>query len=203
MKTISTWGLLLVLGIAAYIFRVPLLQTPAKWLIQEDKIEKADAIIVLSGGSFDRGNKAVELFNKGWAPRIICPGGNRAYEFEILNMHITEAEAAKINLVRQGIPDSAIVLLNAGTSTSEEAALLASYLVNRKYKKVIVLTSLYHTRRAGKVFGKALQHTNIKLMVCGAKSSRFNELYWWQTEDGLIAINNEVLKNLYYCFKRK
>lgn len=184
-----------------YFFRAPILRTIPHLLIQEDQLEKADAIVVLSGNSFDRGNKAVQLYQKGLAPVLICPGGNPAYEFEILGMHITEAEAAKINLVRQGIPANAIVLLNAGTSTAEEAELIAEYLKNNNYRKVILLTSLYHTRRAKKVFSKYLRNSNIQLMVCGAKSSRFDVWNWWKSEDGLIAMNNELLKNIYYIFK--
>lgn len=201
MKKPIKFFVFIILCMVLYFLRAPILRTIPHWLIKEDKLEKADALIVLSGNSFDRGNKAVQLYNRGLAPIVICPGGNPAYEFEILDMHITEAEAAKINLVRQGIPANAIVLLNAGTSTAEEAALIADYLKNKNYRKVILLTSLYHTRRAKKVFSKYLQNSNIKLMVCGAKSSRFDVWNWWKTEDGLIAMNNELLKNIYYMFK--
>ncbi len=201
MRKLNFLALCFLLGLSVYLFREPVFRAIAKSLIKEDKIERADAIVVLSGNSFDRGNKAAALFFHGFAPRIVCPGGNRAYEFEILNMQISEAEAAKINLARLGVPDSCIVIMNAGTSTKEEADLIKQFATIKKYKKLILLTSLYHTRRAGYVFKKALKYTDIKLMVCGAKSSRFDELNWWKTEDGLIAMNNELLKNFYYFLK--
>lgn len=197
-----TIGVLLLLSFALFNFRVPILRGFTYLLITQDTLQKADAIIVLSGGSYDRGNKAAEIYKQGLAPIIICPGSNPAYEFRILNINITESEQAKINLIRLGIPDSAIVVINKGTSTYEEAQAIGAYLKNKHYKKVILLTSLYHTKRAKQVFRKFIPKS-VEIIICGAKSSRFDEYNWWQTEDGLIAMNNELIKKIYYILKGK
>ncbi|HRN94276.1 MAG TPA: YdcF family protein [Chitinophagales bacterium] len=200
------WGIafcvLLFLSFTLFVFRAPILRSFTCLLITQDTLEKADAIIILSGGSYDRGNKAAEIFKQGFAPLIICPGSNPAYEFKILNINITESEQAKMNLLRLGIPDSAIVVINKGTSTYEEAQAIGEYLKTKPYKKIILLTSLYHTKRAKQVFEKFIPH-NIKLIVCGAKSSRFDEYNWWRSEDGLISMNNELIKKVYYILKGK
>lgn len=202
-RIISIFLIVVLLAVLLFTFRVPILQSLPRLLIHEDQLEKAEAIIVLSGGSFDRGNKAAMLYFQGYAPYLICIGGNPEYEFQILNMNLTEAESARLNLLRLNIPDSAITLINAGTSTEEEANLLAQYLINHQFRKVILLTSLYHTKRAKKTFMKVLKNSDVELMVCGAASSRFDEWHWWQSEDGLIAMNNELIKNMYYILKGK
>ncbi len=191
---------ILLLGVV-YAFRNTLLPLPAKWLIKEDELQKADAMIVLSGGSFDRGNEAARIFKEGYVSKIICPGGNKAYEYEILEMNMKESEVAKMNLQRHHIPDSAIFVVPFGTSTAEEAKFLFPFIKEKNYRKVILLTSLYHTRRARNVFEKEFKNSGVKFIVRGAKSSRFDEYKWWQSEDGLIAMNNEMVKSVYYIFK--
>jgi len=181
--------------------RNTLLPLPAKWLIKEDALQKTDAMIVLSGGSFDRGNEAARIFQQGFVPIIICPGGNRAYEYDILDMNLKESEVAKMNLQRHHIPDSAIFVVPFGTSTAEEAKFLFSFVKEKNYRKVLLLTSLYHTRRARNVFEKEFKNSDVQFIVRGAKSSRFDEFKWWQSEDGLIAMNNEMVKSFYYLFK--
>ncbi len=184
-----------------YALRNTLLPLPAKWLIKQDTLQKADAMIVLSGGSFDRGNEAAKIYKQEFAPQIICPGGNKAYEFEILGMNLKESQVAKMNLQRHNIPDSAIIIVPFGTSTAEEARYLLPIVKEKNYRKVILLTSLYHTRRAHKVFENVFKKSGVQFIVRGAKSSRFDEYKWWQSEEGLIAMNNEMVKSFYYIFK--
>src|SRR5579864_5511732 len=63
-------------GLTIYVFRTPLLQSIATNLIVEDPLQKSEAMFVLSGGAYDRGNEAGRLFKLGYANRIICTGGN-------------------------------------------------------------------------------------------------------------------------------
>jgi uncharacterized SAM-binding protein YcdF (DUF218 family) len=189
------------LFVAAYIFREPLLRSFATALIQEDALEKADAIIVLSGGSLDRGNEAVRLYSSGISKNIICPGANKVRELEILDMDITESVFTKMNLLKQGVPATAITVIEVGTSTKEEAEVVFPICVQRKYKTVLLLTSKFHTRRAGNVFRQKFESSGIRVIVHGAASSRYDEYRWWKSEDGLISMNNEWLKQLYYWLK--
>jgi hypothetical protein len=105
------------------------------------------------------------------------------------------------NLKRQGIPDSNITGLYFGTSTREEADTIIGHSTQQGFKKVIVLSSLLHTARVNKVFRPKFEKANIQLIICGAPSSRFSEMLWWQSEEGLIAVNNEWIKTIYYWLK--
>ena len=187
--------------LVVYTCRVPILRSFAWGLIQEDSLHKADALIVLSGGGYDRGNRAVALYNAGYAPKIICTGGNKVIELIVLTIDTLESEMTVANLKRQTIPDSAIILIPEGTSTKEEAALVLNYCKTYHLHHIIVLSSKLHTGRAGKVWRKVFANYPIHITVQGAPSSRFNELEWWKSEDGLIAVNNEWLKTIYYFIK--
>lgn len=184
-----------------YVFRVPILQSFATYLICEDKLEKADAIVVLSGGGYDRGNEAAKIYREGFAPEIVCTGGNPALEFKVFNIDTLESDVTVANLRRLRIPDSAIVEIRQGTSTKEEAEVILNYAKEQQHKNIIIISSKLHTYRVNKVFRKKLKEAGIELIVHGCFNSRFDEMQWWQDENGLIAVNNEWIKTFYYWFK--
>ena len=192
---------LMLLLSGAYVFRYPILRFFATHLIQEDPLQKADALFVLSGGGYDRGNEAVKLFHTGYAPLIICTGGNEATEFKVFDIDTLESDCTVANLRRQHIPDSVIVEIREGTSTKEESHIIDSFCVAKHYKKVIILSSKIHTYRVNDVFRKLLKKDGIDLIVRGAASSTYEETKWWKSENGMIAINNEWIKNFYYWWK--
>ncbi len=184
-----------------YTFREPELRWFATRLIVEDPLQKADALVVLSGGGFDRGNEAVKIMKAGYVNKIICTGGNPVIELKVFNIDTLESDMTAANLRRQGIPDSCIVELRTGTSTKEESLVIADYCHEHAIKKIMIVSSKLHTRRVQEVFKTKLNKQNIEVIVRGAPNSQFNELKWWQSENGLIAINNEWLKRMYYWYK--
>ncbi len=192
---------LLIVCVAGYFFREPALLTMATFLIREDSLQDVDALFVLSGGGYDRGNEAVNIYRKGYVKSIVCTGGNPVYEFRVFNIDTLESDMTVANLKRQQIPDSVIVVLREGTSTNEEAAIIFKYCKQQGLKRILVLSSKIHSRRVKKVFTKQFKDESIKVFVRGAFSSRYNEMLWWQSEDGLIALNNEWVKTAYYWLK--
>lgn len=192
---------LLITFVADYFFRESVLRSMATFLIREDSLQTADALFVLSGGGYDRGNEAVNIYHQGYVKSIVCTGGNPVYEFRVFNIDTLESDMTVANLKRQQIPDSAIVVLREGTSTNEEAAIIFNYCKQHQLKRIMVLSSKIHSRRVKKVFAKQFNSEPVEIIVRGAFSSRYDEMLWWQSEDGLIALNNEWLKTVYYLLK--
>lgn len=188
-------------GVLLFLFRAPLLRSCATFLIREDSLQQADAIFVLSGGGYDRGNLAARLYDDGWAPKIVCTGGNELPELCVFDIDTLESDMARVNLLQHGVPDSVIVMIRQGTSTKQEAAIIFDYCKRKKLKRVIIVSSKLHTYRVQDVFRKKLNENGTELIVRGAPSSRFNELEWWRSENGLIAVNNEWIKTFYYWMK--
>lgn len=184
-----------------YAFRAPLLRWFATSLIVEDPVQKADVMFVLSGGGYDRGNEAAKIMREGFVNNIVCTGGNPFVELKVFNIDTLESDMTVADLRRLKIPDSLITQIREGTSTKEESEIILKYCVKNKIKKAIVLSSKLHTHRINEVFRKKLKDAGVQLIVRGAPSSRFNEMQWWQSEEGLIAVNNEWLKRIYYWLK--
>ena len=60
----------------------------------------------------------------------------------------------------------------------------------------------FHTRRAGNVYKRRFAAEGITVIVRGAHAFDFDEDTWWQNEYGLIGLNNEYMKTLYYLIKK-
>ena len=99
---------------------------------------KGDVIVVLGGGSHERPERAAELFRERVAPRIIVSG-------------LGDCTINRRLLIEAGVPSGAIEMENQSRTTKENAQFTVKLL--RKpdslpAKRVIVVTSWYHSRRA-------------------------------------------------------
>ena len=108
---------------------------PQKFLCVDSGPVPADAIVVLGGGSAERPERAAELFKDRAAPRIIVSG-------------LGDCEINRHLLMEDGVPAKAIEMEGQSRTTRENAQLTVKLLRERKLKRVILVTSWYHSRRA-------------------------------------------------------
>jgi uncharacterized SAM-binding protein YcdF (DUF218 family) len=203
MRKLLAFILLCIMLIAVGItFRTPILLSFSNHLIQQDEPQKVEAMVVLSGNAFERGYEAYDLFMKGYAPKIICPGGNLQPDFLVLNDSVYESDLTKKSILRQHVADSIVITLHQGASTAEEAVAVLKYCKENHIKKIMVVTTLFHTRRAGHVYHKLFDKEGIQVIMRGAHCYMYDENHWWQNEYGMIGLNNEYMKTLYYWLKR-
>jgi len=120
--------LLLLLAVAALFFPLPLLTVDSGPV-------KAYVIVVLGGGSHERPERAAELFNEHAAPRIIISG-------------LGDYEINRRRLMAAGVPANAIEMETRSRTTRENAQFTVNLLREQKLKRVILVTSWYHSRRA-------------------------------------------------------
>ncbi|MFZ1695095.1 MAG: YdcF family protein [Flavobacteriales bacterium] len=193
-------GVLLAILLGCFLLRVQFLSALGNWLIAEDELQKADAIVVLGGAPVERGPVGAQLLREGWAPLMICTG-ERVHD--VLALHgIIRSEAA-LSLDAAQL-DSAwlrkVDLLQVGTSTQEEAMAIRDFAIENSLSSIIVVTTEFHTRRAGKVFRKALG-PDVQVIMRAAPGTDYVAERWWESEAGLIMVNNECMKTLYYAVK--
>lgn len=197
---IASASLLLIFGVL-YVKRYTLLSAVGNGLVDEDPPRRVELLVVLSGGGWDRGNEAGRLFREGLAPQLLCTGGNQVPDLLAWGIDITESEITEKNLRRNHIPDSCMVIIREGKSTQEEKEIILRYCKEKGIRDIMLLTSRYHTRRCRKVFSEAFTQQGIRICLRGSVSSLFNETRWWESEEGMIAVNNEWMKHLYYFIK--
>lgn len=184
-----------------FIFKTSILKLSGSLLIVEDEISQADVIYVLGGNAKDRGAKAAELFHSNFAKEIVCIGGNWHDVLEEYGITTLESEVTKKVIENRGVPSDKIRLIKHSTSTFEEKSHILKDIQEKGYKSVIIVSDKFHTRRIDGLFRDDLEDKNIRLILIGANNSDYNESDWWKTEKGLIMLNNEYIKNVFYLFK--
>ncbi len=96
---------------------------------------EADAMVLLGGGNYERPARAAELFQGGAAPRIVVSGGGDGVENKRL-------------LVSKGVPPAAVEVEGKSRSTKQNAQFSIPLLRALGARRVIIVTSWYHSRRA-------------------------------------------------------
>jgi uncharacterized SAM-binding protein YcdF (DUF218 family) len=173
-------------------------------LVVSAPLERADAVVVLSGSStyVERTRRAARLLREGRAPKVILTndatrGGYSAEEDR--NPLFVERAAAELR--RAGVADGQIELVpEPVTSTYEEAARLRLYAESRGLRSLIVVTSGYHSRRALWTLGRAFEGSGVSVglepVEPGEQTPR--PALWWLSPLGWKLVPGEYLKLAYY-----
>jgi uncharacterized SAM-binding protein YcdF (DUF218 family) len=171
-----------------YLARHPLLRLAGSFWIVDETPEKSDAIVMLGDDNYnaDRATRAAELFKSGMAPRIVASG-------RYLRPYASVAELEQHDLTDRGVPAAAVVRLpHRATDTREEALVISQLLSSRGWKRVILVTSNYHTRRSLYICERVFPAGTI-LRVVAARDSDYDPDQWWQTREGISIFFHEFV----------
>src|SRR5262249_32044831 len=92
----------------------------------------------------------------------------------------------------RGVPkDKILRVSHQAENTREEAMALRPLAIERKWRRVIVVTSSYHTRRARYVFAHVFP-ASIAVRVSGAKDGDFDPDSWWERRVSIKRFATEV-----------
>jgi vancomycin permeability regulator SanA len=171
-----------------YLARHPLLRMAGSFWIVDEAPLASDAIVVLGDDNYngDRATRAAELLKAGWAPRIVASGrGLRSYA--------SIAELEEHDLTDRGVPVSAIVrFAHRGENTREEAIAVGQLVSSHGWKRIILVTSNFHTRRARYIYERSLAPGTV-LRVVAARDSDFDPDNWWNTRTGIKIFAHELV----------
>jgi uncharacterized SAM-binding protein YcdF (DUF218 family) len=196
-------AVLLLLAVLVYALRAQILTGIADLLVVNDPLQPADIIFVLNGDYNTRPFRASELYEKGLAPVIIITKAE-SLPAEKLSLAPNDTDVSIGVMKALGVPPEKIVVLpveGGTTSTFDEAIALRQYIESHNVHSLILLTSAFHTRRAKWIFDRELSGLPVRLEVAAVPHYGFDESDWWQSEDGLITLNNEYIKLVYYFVK--
>jgi uncharacterized SAM-binding protein YcdF (DUF218 family) len=174
------------------------------FLYAEDQLQRADAICVLAGTRMERPLEAADLYLKGWAPRVILTEevpdpGIAALEQRGMELP-TNAQTARDVMIRLGVPATAIEILSEiHNSTAHEADTFRQVCVSRKWKRIIVVTSKFHTRRGGFAVRRALKGSGVEVLMRGSTYDRADPHHWWRTRSDVRWAASESQKLLAYA----
>lgn len=192
----------LLILLIAWLAREPLLKGAGHFLISENLPESpSDVLVILGGNSYERGQAALRLDSLYNYAEIWCSGGNIPTAFLALDTLVTESELTARFLSEAGLRSERLNVLNGSTSTWEEAQAIRKRCDSLQIPSITVLSSAFHTRRVDKVFKKAFAGSETGVYTAAAPPLTYDLDAWWKSESGLIMVNNEYMKTLYYLIK--
>lgn len=144
---------------------------------------KSDVIVAVSGGdTAARARKAAQLYLDGWASKIIYSGDSAD------PMAVSNAAEMKKIAISMNVPARNILVEEKSTNTAENATYTMKLLDEMDARKVILVSSPYHTRRVKLNFIKASDTDTMRFMTATADDEAWHKWYLkasgWQ-----IAVN--------------
>ena len=115
-----------------------------------DRARASDAIVVLGAAQYvgrpspvlrARLDHALELWQRGLAPRLIFTGGTGAGDTT------SEAAVSRNYALRHGVPDTAILLEDEGRTTRESLAAVSAIMHARQMRTAILVSDPFHMLR--------------------------------------------------------
>jgi uncharacterized SAM-binding protein YcdF (DUF218 family) len=165
------------------------------WLVDEDPLDHAQAIAVLSGRMPMRALEAAKLYRAGYAPEIWLtrsdePGQTlKAMGVDYLGEEYWNTKV----LIHEGVPPAAIHVLNPPiVNTADEISVINSALQSAPLHIVIIVTSKPHTRRVHTLW-RSLTRDEGRVIVRGASTDDFDAQHWWRTTRDSLDVVREVL----------
>jgi len=183
------------LALAAALF----LPFAGRLLARADPLQHADLIMVLGGARIERWLEAVDLYKEGWAPAIVLsPGQVSPLEAGLHARGVRyprEGDPARDAILALGVPaDRTLVLPDGVDNTAAEAALLRKTYPPGSIRRLIVVTSSYHVRRARYAFTRELEGSGVAVIVRASRYDDAQPARWWRHRRDIRFMMSELPK---------
>lgn len=213
-----------IVALASFFFWLPLYLKGRQFALR-DRLHQADAIVVLAG---TRGNikflqgkiaTAVHLYQKGWAPHIICSGkfsvkvtgtptliSLSELQTAVTQGRIQEKDvtpAAKSwdvalgacymgeQAIQMGVSSEAILIENESLHTKENAEMVLALLKKHHMQRIILVTSPFHQRRTYLTFAKVFQPHNVEILNYYADTGEWHPVTWFLSAEHRKLVQSE------------
>jgi uncharacterized SAM-binding protein YcdF (DUF218 family) len=173
--------------------------------VEGTSLPEADAIVCLAGG---RGRIAAagDLWYRYWV-QAQGPAGSAQSKVPILyfsgvghqvTWHVVSKQLKKP--VSQAIRQSEVIIENESSNTYANARWVARYAQERHWRKIILMTSSYHMKRAQLIFDEVLkrEETPIEIETFSVYQEPFARREWRNGPNGVRVTLIEYLKWVYY-----
>jgi uncharacterized SAM-binding protein YcdF (DUF218 family) len=165
--------------LALYFFLPFFLTSLAYSLIRRDAVQPADVIIALSGDARCLREKyAAELYRQGLARKIVVGGLPMAWG-------IHTGDAAKRYLLSLDIPEADVIVLKDPWNTRIEADLLVQVMQQKGWRSVIVVTEMFHSRRALYTIEPVAKDIMVYSQPLPPEQSRWQPERWWTRREDM------------------
>jgi uncharacterized SAM-binding protein YcdF (DUF218 family) len=189
-------GLLLILVL--YAAHPVYLAALGRFLITSDPLQRADAVLVLSGDQArsERLLHAVQLWKAEYASKIVLSAKLAEWQSD------EDYPAWRYAMKLKALPKRFLLVARHDVdSTKEEAQFLLPFVQKHGFKTVIVVTSNFHSRRAKKVFQEQWDGSGVRVLISPAPSYQYHPDDWWKHRADSRTFFFEFSKTLWYALR--
>jgi uncharacterized SAM-binding protein YcdF (DUF218 family) len=188
------WVFAIVLLIACAVVAVLFLSV-GRWLVIEDPLEKANAIVVLSGRMPMRALEAARLYQAGWAQQIWLTHPNEpTASLAALDIDEPGEDALNTRVLQHGgvSPADIHTLSPAISNTIDEVHAIAAEAEKEKAAVVIIVTTKAHTRRVHALW-KKFANSSARIVMRTPADDPFDPVHWWRSTTDILDVVRETL----------
>jgi uncharacterized SAM-binding protein YcdF (DUF218 family) len=185
------FGLLGIVLCSAVIFLLGI----GRWLVTEDPLQKAQAIVVLSGRMPMRAMEAAKLYREGFAPKVwLTHSTEPGAMLKTMGVSYVGEDVYNVQvLMHEGVPTEAIRLLEPPIlNTVDELSAVSGALEGGKGTTVILVTTKVHTRRV-RILWNRLAAGRGQAVIRAASDDPFDPRRWWRTTSDALDVVREFL----------
>jgi uncharacterized SAM-binding protein YcdF (DUF218 family) len=173
-----------------------LFRSAGNWLVVDDPLRPANAIVVLGGGLPFRALEGAALYRQGVASEVwLTKGFVTSPEESALDAigieRPTEYELSTRVLEQFGVPASAIRVLPPSTpNTADEVRAIARELQSRGGSRVVLVTSKVHTRRVRLIWNRLIGDRP-EAVIRYARQDPSDTAHWWRRTTESLRVARE------------
>lgn len=166
-----------------------------RWLVREDPLAHADALVVLSGSMPYRAEAAAHYFESGYASEVWLthPEGPSDELKDLGIQYFGEEYYNRQVLIRLQVPETDVrILPDTVVDTEQELEEITRELGKTGKSSVIIVTSPEHTRRV-RALWKNIAGGHLRAIVRAAPEDPFDADHWWRNTRDALSVVREVL----------
>ena len=193
-RSSAPWILAIVILIAIAAIVVLLLNV-GRWLVVEDPLEKANAIVVLSGRIPMRALEAARLYQASWAQQIWLTHPNEpTASLAALDIDVPGEDVLNTKVLQHaGVSPADIhTLTPAITNTVDEVHAISAEAEKQHATIVVIVTTKAHTRRVHALW-KKYANGSARIVVRTPVDDPFDPTHWWRSTTDVLDVVREVL----------
>lgn len=107
---------------------------------------------------------------------------------------MTEADFLTDVLIREGVPETAVLQERKAEFTLENARYIRRLLEEKKMtvKKALICCQAFHARRCRMYFEYVFQDTDVEFLMCPAVTQEISRCSWMESQKGLDTVLGEL-----------
>ncbi len=180
-----------------------------EFIVHDEPAAPSDIVVVLNTGQeyYPRLIEAADLYRNGFAKRVLINGNRkndalRSLEERGFNSCCPWYEDSLRILSMLGVPREKVIYVGIENAydTMTEAAAVGRVLIGKRYEKIIITTSKYHSRRAHFIWTRMFGD-QWSLYTVAAKTDPFDPRGWWREGRQIRWVMAEYGAWIFYWWK--